>query len=100
MKSLSILLLSLTTFATFSTADRALMTLYSVASEAEESGLGPRDAWLRTCDGENIALVTREFAEKVRLDGKGRLEDGSLIHQACECITPNSTDSNATVPSN
>jgi len=80
MKSLSILILSIFSLAHYSSAERALLTLYSVAAEAEESGLGPRDTWLRTCQGEEIAHVTREFAERVRLDGKGRLEDGSLIH--------------------
>lgn len=49
MKSLGILLLSIAAFSSYATAQKALLTLYSVAAEAEESGLGPRDTWLRTC---------------------------------------------------
>ena len=57
-----------------------------MASEAEEQGPGARNTTLKTCEGESIGQVTLQFAERVRTDGKGRLEDGSLIYQACECI--------------
>ena len=47
MKSISILLLSAALASVY--ADKALFTLYSVASEAEEQGPGPRDTILKSC---------------------------------------------------
>jgi hypothetical protein len=81
----SILFVALALGASLVKSDKALLSLYSVASEAEESGNGVKDTWLRTCDGQDIVKVTKQFAELVRTDGKGRLEDGTLIYQACSC---------------
>lgn len=67
-------------------ATRAKWTYYYIAIEAEESGSGSKSTWLRTCKGKPIKQVTRYYAERVHMEGTGRLENGKMINLG-DCLS-------------
>eukprot|EP00347_Sterkiella_histriomuscorum_P005940 403354680 len=61
-------------------------TYYWICYESDESGSGAKDTWLKTCKGKNIAQVTRHYAERVRMEGTGKLNEGSVVNLGdCDC---------------
>jgi hypothetical protein len=79
----SIVTLLVGALAALVSADKGKMTFYWIAVERDESGSGAKDTWLKTCKGENIKKVTRHFAERIRMEGTGALEDGTLYNVEC-----------------
>eukprot|EP00347_Sterkiella_histriomuscorum_P009284 403341798 len=73
-------------YATTALANHGDLTYYWICYEADESGSGGKNTWLKTCDGNNIAKVTRHYAERVRVEGTGKLQDGRVINlSGCDC---------------
>ena len=66
-------------------AAKAKWTYYYIAIEKEESGKGAKNTWLKTCKGQPIKQVTRHYAERVHMEGTGRLEDGRMVNLA-DCL--------------
>ncbi|CDW79688.1 3d domain protein [Stylonychia lemnae] len=61
-------------------------TYYWICFESDESGSGPKNTQLKTCSGKTIATVTRHYAERVRMEGTGKLNDGKVINLGdCDC---------------
>ena len=56
------------------------MTFYWVTDERKHSGSGPLDTMLYNTAGKEIKKVTRKFAERIRMEGTGRLSDGRLLN--------------------
>jgi len=61
----------------------AKLTMYWVTLEADFSGAA--DTTIRTCGGEALATVPRDFAKAARLESTGRLNDGRTVYAALEC---------------
>ncbi len=84
-KAISILGLSCLGAATVS-AKHGKWTYYWITFESDESGSGSRDTQLKTCNGKTIASVTRHYAERVRMEGTGKLRDGRVVNLGdCDC---------------
>jgi len=61
-------------------------TYYWICFESDESGSGPKNTNLKTCNGHTIATVTRHYAERVRMEGTGKLMDGRVVNLGdCDC---------------
>jgi hypothetical protein len=63
-----------------SAAKQGKLTFYWVSDEKRDSGNGPLNTQLYTVKGKPIKKVTRKFAEKIRMEGTGRLSDGRLLN--------------------
>lgn len=61
---------------------KAKWTYYWITFESDESGSGEKDTFLSTPDGDKIAKVTRKYAERVKMEGTGKLRDGRVINLA------------------
>ena len=72
-------------FALQALSTKVIWTYYWVAHESEESGSGAKDTNLLTCKGAVIAKVTKHYAERVRMEGTGRLQDGRMVNLDCDC---------------
>jgi hypothetical protein len=59
------------------------LTYYWVTSESDFSGV--HDTALGTCDAAFIADVPYDFATSIRLEGTGKLEDGTMLNIDCDC---------------
>jgi len=69
-----------------SAARNGKWTYYWICFESDESGSGPKNTDLKTCDGKTIATVTSHYAERVRMEGTGKLEDGRVVNLGdCDC---------------
>jgi hypothetical protein len=67
-------------------AKHAKWTYYWITLESEESGSGSKNTSLKTCNGKTIAKVTKHYAERVRMEGTGKLNDGRVINLGdCDC---------------
>lgn len=67
-------------------ATKGKWTYYWICMEADESGSGAKDTVLGTCSGQKIATVTRHYAERVNVEGTGKLRDGRVINlSGCSC---------------
>ena len=79
-------LLVISALFSISLATRAKWTYYWNTFEKEESGSGAKDTWLRTCNGHNIKQVTRHYAERVHMEGTGKLGDGRFVNLG-DCLS-------------
>ena len=84
MKILTITLLALLNLTVYSSTVK--WTYYAICFEGEESGSGKKDTTIGTCGGKAIAKVTRHYAERVHMEGTGKLLDGRVINiDGCDC---------------
>ena len=84
-KALSLMVLS-ALYAATAVADNAKLTYYWITFESDESGSGPKDTKLQTCSGQTIASVTYHYADRVRMEGTGKLNDGRVVNiGGCDC---------------
>ena len=79
-------LISLAALVAVGSATKAKWTYYWNTFEKEESGSGAKDTWLKTCGGQNIKQVTRHYAERVHMEGTGKLENGKFVNLG-DCLS-------------
>ena len=59
------------------------ITYYWVAYEGDYTGAADTD--LEECDYDYLATVAYDFAVALRLEGTGKLEDGTMLNIDCSC---------------
>ncbi|ORX64400.1 hypothetical protein K493DRAFT_372559 [Basidiobolus meristosporus CBS 931.73] len=64
-------------------AKKVKMTYYWISEESDFSG--PKDVHLRSCSGEVLATVSRQFASAARMEGTAILGNGKVINLQCDC---------------
>ncbi|ORX95244.1 hypothetical protein K493DRAFT_301605 [Basidiobolus meristosporus CBS 931.73] len=75
--------LGLTLFSASVFAKEVKMTYYWVSEESDFAG--PKNIQLRSCSGEVLATVNRQFAASARMEGTAILGNGKVINLQCDC---------------